>query len=110
MFFFPFRREKDLKMCEDLIYTGSSTTSGAPLLTPRQIQDTMMQLRDMTKKLEKGIRDVLEDVENKKKVKKYELPDKTSKMACVGSKDSDQPGHPPSLTSLHCLHEESLGP
>ena len=61
-------REKDLKMCEDLIYAGSSTTSGAPLLTPRQIQDTMMQLKDMTKKLEKGIRDVLEDVENKKKV------------------------------------------
>ena len=34
--------------------------------------------------------------------------DKTSKMACVPSKDSDQPGHPPSQ-SLRCLHEESLG-
>ena len=26
------------------------------------------------------------------------------------SEDSDQPGHPPSLISLLCLHEETLGP
>ena len=25
------------------------------------------------------------------------------------SKASDQPGHPPSLISLRCLHEETLG-
>ena len=36
--------------------------------------------------------------------------DKTYKMAYAPSKDSDQPGHPPSLISLHCPHEESLGP
>ena len=29
---------------------------------------------------------------------------------CVPSKDSDQPGHAPSLISLRCPHEESLGP
>ena len=28
----------------------------------------------------------------------------------VPSEDSDQPGHPPSLISLRCPHEESLGP
>ena len=28
--------------------------------------------------------------------------DKTSKMTCAPSKDSDQPGNPPSLISLHC--------
>ena len=33
--------------------------------------------------------------------------DKTNKMACAPSQDSDQPGHP---HSLHCPHEESLGP
>ena len=55
-------------MCEELIYEGSSTTSGAPQFTPRQIQDTMIQLRDMTKKLEQGILDVVKDIENKKKV------------------------------------------
>ena len=33
----------------------------------------------------------------------YEPPhDKTNKMACVPSEDSDQPGHPPSLISLRC--------
>ena len=38
--------------------------------------------------------------------------DKTNKMICVPSEDSDQPGHPPSLISLslRCPHEESLGP
>ena len=33
--------------------------------------------------------------------------DKTNKMTCAPSEDSDQPGHPPSLISPH---EESLGP
>ena len=43
--------------------------------------------------------------------RKNELPhDKTNKMACAPSEDSDQSGHPPSLISLCCLHEESLGP
>ena len=35
--------------------------------------------------------------------------DNTNKMACVPSKDSDQPGHLPSLISLLCPHEESVG-
>ena len=40
-----------------------------------------------------------------------ELPhDKTNKMACALNEDSDQPVHPPSLISLRCPHEESLGP
>ena len=36
--------------------------------------------------------------------------DKTNKLACAPSEDSDQPGHPPSLISLHCPHEDSLDP
>ena len=36
--------------------------------------------------------------------------DKTHKMTCVPNKDTDQPGHPPSLISLRCPHEEALGP
>ena len=36
--------------------------------------------------------------------------DKTNKMACAPSEDSYQPGHPPSLISLRCPHEEILGP
>ena len=41
----------------------------------------------------------------------YEPPhDKTNKMACAPNEDSDQLGHPPSLISLRCPHEESLVP
>ena len=36
--------------------------------------------------------------------------DKTNEMACAPSEDSDQSGYLPSLISLHCPHEESLGP
>ena len=40
-----------------------------------------------------------------------ELPhDKSNKMTYVPSEDSDQPGHLPSLISLHCPHEEAFGP
>ena len=48
----------------------------------------------------------------KKKKKKKNEPahDKTNKMACVPFEDLDQPGHPHSLISLHCPHEESFGP
>ena len=35
--------------------------------------------------------------------------DKTNKMACAPSEDSDQPEHLPSLSSLRCSHEKSLG-
>ena len=35
------------------------------------------------------------------------MHDKTNKMTCAPSKDSNQPGHPPSLC---CKSEEGLGP
>ena len=35
--------------------------------------------------------------------------DKTNKMTCAPSEDSDQPGHLPSLISLRCLHEGTMG-
>ena len=35
---------------------------------------------------------------------------KTNLMTCAPSEDSDQRGHPPSLISLRCPHEETLGP
>ena len=34
----------------------------------------------------------------------------TNKIKCVHVKDSEQPGHPPSLISLWCLLEETKGP
>ena len=37
--------------------------------------------------------------------KEFELHcDKTYKMACAHSEDSDQPGHPPSLISVFAMH------
>ena len=36
--------------------------------------------------------------------------DKTNKMTCAPSEDSDQPGHPLSLNSLCCPFEETLDP
>ena len=49
-------------------------------------------------------------LKNGQKVR-YEPPDdKTNKMACAPSADSDHPGHLPSLISHRCLHEETLGP
>ena len=35
--------------------------------------------------------------------------DKTNKMTCAPSEDSDQPAYPPSLISLRCPHEETSG-
>ena len=36
--------------------------------------------------------------------------DKTNKIPVHPGKTQDQPGHPPSLISLPCLLEETLGP
>ena len=37
--------------------------------------------------------------------------DKTNKIACASSEDSDEPGHPPSLISLRCPNgKKSWGP
>ena len=46
-------------------------------------------------------------------IPKYEKEpqhDKTNKMICTLSEDSDQAGHPPRLISLRYPHEETLGP
>ena len=41
----------------------------------------------------------------------FKLPhDKTNKVTCAPSKDSDQPGLSHSLISLRCPHGETLGP
>lgn len=61
-------REHKVGVCEELIYAGSSTTSGQPLLTPRPIQENIIQLQNMLKQLEQGIMEVVKDIDNKKKV------------------------------------------
>ncbi|XP_060551458.1 HAUS augmin-like complex subunit 3 [Ruditapes philippinarum] len=56
--------------CEELVYAGSSTTSGQPLLTPRPIQENIIQLQNLLKQLEQGIMEVVKDIDNKKKLLK----------------------------------------
>ena len=48
--------------------------------------------------------------QKKEKILSEPPHDKTNKMACAPSKDSDQPGHPPSPISLRCPYGESLIP
>ena len=50
----------------------------------------------------------------KQKAKKRKMHephhDKTNKMNCAASKDSDQPRHSPSLVRVRCPHEIAMGP
>ena len=51
-----------------------------------------------------GKRDYLLAAENAGACNKFEPPrDKTNKMACAPSEDSDQPGHPPSLIRVFAV-------
>lgn len=65
--------EKNVENCETLTYAGSSTMSGQPLLTPRPIQENIIQLRTMLKQLEQGIMDVVKDIDNKKNLLKNDV-------------------------------------
>ncbi|XP_021377275.1 HAUS augmin-like complex subunit 3 [Mizuhopecten yessoensis] len=58
--------ESNLTTCLDLVYAGSSTTSGQPTLTPRQLLDSMTTLENLIKKLEQSIKDVVKELESKK--------------------------------------------
>ena len=50
-------------------------------------------------------------ISNEQIDKEFEpMHDKTYKMACAPSEDSDRPGHPPSLISLRWPHEKSSSP
>ena len=48
--------------------------------------------------------------EQKRKTTNEPQHDKTNKIACAPSEDSDQRGHPPSLTSLRYPYDETFGP
>ncbi|XP_060080706.1 HAUS augmin-like complex subunit 3 [Ylistrum balloti] len=58
--------ESNLMACLDLVYAGSSTTSGQPTLIPRQLLDSLTTLDNLIKRLEKSIKDVVKELEIKK--------------------------------------------
>ena len=70
-------------------------------------QPSLITIHCLAHHLELALKDV---------AKKNKLYDKTTnkpphdKVACAPNKDSDQPGHSPSLNNLRCPHEDSLGP
>ena len=47
---------------------------------------------------------ILEDEEVRQGKVYLSCHDKTNKMTCAPSKDSDQPGHPPSLLRVFAVH------
>lgn len=63
-----FHREKNMHGCEEMIYSGSSTTHGQPSLTPPQLQSAMTQLEGMLGRLEHSIKDIVRNLEQKKQV------------------------------------------
>lgn len=63
-----FHREQNMHGCEEMIYSGSSTTHGQPSLTPPQLQSAMTQLEGMLGRLEHSIKDIVRNLEQKKQV------------------------------------------
>ncbi|XP_071954391.1 HAUS augmin-like complex subunit 3 [Antedon mediterranea] len=59
--------ERNLKVCEDLVYSGSAN-GGEPVLSPRPIIHAINQLDMALKSLEKNILDVMTQYSSKKKL------------------------------------------
>lgn len=64
--------EKSLQISEQVVYSGSSTTSGQPCMTPRQLMESMTQLEEMLRKLEQSIKEVVKDLEKRKQTLRHD--------------------------------------
>ena len=51
-----------------MVYSGSTTTAGQPVLSPQPVIDAITQLDAMLKKLEETTLKVIRDIDHKKKV------------------------------------------
>ena len=87
----------------------------SPLAIPNHSSPISMPMQSLKKigqkllKLESG-NEALTDGHSKRirwynKIPRYFFVAGYNKMICAPSKDSDQPGHPPSLICLHCAHK-----
>lgn len=61
-------RERNLTQCENMVYAGSTTKDGQPVLTPPAILDGIAQLERMLEDLTQGMMDLMGDYNNKLKV------------------------------------------
>ena len=57
-----------MRVCQAAVYSGSSTESGQPVLSPPPILDALTQLDTMLKRLESAVMDIMKDVDRKRKV------------------------------------------
>ncbi|XP_022105406.1 HAUS augmin-like complex subunit 3 [Acanthaster planci] len=62
--------ESTLKRCEDMVYAGSATVDGQPVLSPPDLMNGITRLDQTLQKLEQTIRDIIGDYNNKLKVLK----------------------------------------
>ncbi|XP_030834013.1 HAUS augmin-like complex subunit 3 [Strongylocentrotus purpuratus] len=62
--------ERNLTQCENMVYAGSTTKDGQPVLTPPAILDGIAQLERMLEDLTQGMMDLMGDYNNKLKTLK----------------------------------------
>lgn len=60
--------ERSLHGCQRVVYAGTSAQGGQPILSPQPVLDTLSQLDTMLQRLERGVVDVLKDIDGKKQV------------------------------------------
>ncbi|EDO48119.1 predicted protein [Nematostella vectensis] len=60
--------EQNLEKCQKLAYGRATTEGGPPQLSPQRLADGLVQLSDVVTSLEQSIKDVIRDVESKKKI------------------------------------------
>ena len=61
-------RELTLRRCEEMVYAGSATIDGQPVLSPPQLMNGIIRLDQTLQKLEQTIRDIIGDYNGKLKV------------------------------------------
>ena len=67
----PFSREKELRECEGVVYSGASTAGGQPVLSAAPIVDAITQLNTMVHKLDQVSTDIIKVIDQRKKVRRY---------------------------------------
>ena len=62
-------REQNLRQCENMVYAGSTTKDGQPVLTPPAILDGITQLDRVLEDLTQSIMSLMGEYNNKLKVR-----------------------------------------